>query len=104
MSVLELVASLLTLYVRGGKLVTVPAFPDTKDPNAALRQSIEEVKAAAEKAKTDTSSVPDKEGQTAADKLIDASEEALKNLPVAPPPAPFSRSALGQGIKLVPKK
>ncbi len=96
------VRSLITAAV--DTVHAVPAFPDTKDPNAALRQSIEEVKAAAEKAKTDTSSVPDKEGQTAADKLIAASEEALKSLPVAPPPAPLSRSALGQGIKLEPKK
>jgi len=89
----------------------VPAFPDTKDPNAALRKSIEEVKAAAEKAKavsekakTDTNAVPDKEGQAAADKLIAASEDALKSLPVAPPPAPLSRSTLSQEIKLEPKK
>jgi len=103
------VRSLITTAV--DTVQAVPAFPDTKDPNAALRKSIEELKAtaeqakvASEKAKTDTNAVPDKEGQAAADQLIAASEEALKRLPVAPPPAPTFRSALSQGIKLEPKK
>jgi len=102
------VRSLITTAV--DTVHAVPTFPDQKDPIAALRKSIEEVKAAAEKAKaasektkTDTNAVPDKEGRAAADKLIAASEEALKSLPVAPSPAPLSRSALSQGIKLEPK-
>ena len=103
------VRSLITAAVDTVK--AVPAFPDTKDPNAALRQSIEEVKAAAEKAKaalekakTDTNSVLGKEGPDATDKLITASDEVLKTLPAAPLPASALRSSpLSQSIKLAPK-
>ena len=103
------VRSLITAAVDTVK--AVPAFPDIKDPNAALRQSIEEVKAAAEeakaaleKAKTDTNSVLGKEGPDATDKLITASDEVLKTLPTAPLPASALRSSpLSQPIKLAPK-
>lgn len=103
------VRSLITVAVDTVK--AVPAFPDTKDPNAALRKSIEEVKGAAEKAKaasdkakTDTNSVLGKEGPDATDKLITATDEVLKTLPAAPLPAFALRSSpLSQAIKLAPK-